>query len=46
LASFNESTAAWETAAGAYVLQFGASSTDIRQAAQFKVKKALAWAIN
>ena len=46
LASFNESTAAWETAAGAYVLQFGASSTDIRQTAQFKVKKALAWAIN
>ena len=46
LASFNESTAAWETAAGAYVLQFGASSTDIRQTAQFKVKKVLAWAIN
>lgn len=46
LASFNESTAAWETAAGAYELQFGASSTDIRQTAQFKVKKALAWAIN
>ena len=46
LASFNESTAAWETAAGAYVLQFGASSTDIRQTAQFKMKKALAWAIN
>lgn len=32
--------------AAAYVLQFGASSTDIRQTAQFKVKKALAWAIN
>lgn len=45
LASFNESTAAWETAAGTYTLLFGASSTDIRQTAHYKVKKAIAWPI-
>ncbi len=41
LASFNESTAAWETAAGTYKLLFGASATDIRQAVSFKMKKAI-----
>ncbi len=45
LASFNESTTAWETSAGTYVLLFGASSTDIRQTAHYKVKKAATWPI-
>ena len=38
LASFNESAAAWETAAGTYQLLFGASVTDIRKTATFKMK--------
>jgi len=42
LASFNESTAAWETATGTYKLLFGASATDIRRTATFKIKKAFA----
>ena len=41
LASFNEVTAAWETAAGTYKLLFGASATDIRRTASFKMKNAL-----
>lgn len=41
LASFNESTAAWETAAGTYKLLFGASATDIRQTASYKMKSAI-----
>jgi len=45
LASFNESTAAWETAAGTYALLFGASATDIRRTTHYKVKKAKAWPI-
>ena len=45
LASFNETTTSWETAAGTYVLLFGASSTDIRQTAHYKVKKAAIWPI-
>ena len=45
LASFNESTAVWETAAGTYALLFGASATDIRRTTHYKVKKAKAWPI-
>ncbi len=45
LASFNESTAAWETVAGTYALLFGASATDIRRTTHYKVKKAKAWPI-
>ena len=41
LASFNESTAAWETAAGTYKLLFGASATDIRRTASYKMKSAI-----
>ena len=41
MASFNESTAAWETAAGTYKLLFGASATDIRRTVSFKMKKAI-----
>ena len=38
LASFNESTAAWETATGTYKLLFGASATDIRRTASFRMR--------
>lgn len=40
LASFNEDTQAWETAAGTYTLHFAASSTDIRATALYTQKKA------
>ena len=44
LASFNETAAAWETAAGTYQVQFGASVTDIRAVASCKIK-AQAWPV-
>jgi beta-glucosidase len=44
LASFNEATSAWETAAGNYVASFGASVADIRATAAFKLAKPQAWA--
>ena len=44
LASFNESTKAWETAAGTYQVQFGASVSDIRTSATCKIK-AQAWPV-
>ena len=43
LASFNEETSAWETAAGNYTALFGASAADIRASAPFKVAKAQSW---
>mgnify|MGYP002854203201 FL=1 len=43
LASFNETTSAWETAAGNYTLLFGASALDIRATAAFKQAKAQSW---
>jgi len=46
LASFNESTSAWETAAGNYVARFGASATDIRAIAPFKLAKPQSWPVN
>ena len=46
LASFNESTSAWETAAGNYVARFGASATDIRATAPFKLAKPQSWPVN
>ena len=46
LASFNESTSAWETAAGNYVACFGASAADIRCTAPFKLAKAQSWPVN
>lgn len=44
LASFNETAAAWETAAGTYQLQFGASVADIRATASCKIK-AQSWPV-
>ena len=46
LASFNEAASAWETAAGQYVARFGASCTDIRAVAGFKVTKPADWPVN
>ena len=43
LASFNPTTSAWETAAGAYKASFGASVADIRATASFKLSKAQSW---
>ncbi|MBR4842816.1 MAG: glycoside hydrolase family 3 C-terminal domain-containing protein [Bacteroidaceae bacterium] len=44
LASFNDQTSEWQTAAGNYTVKFGASATDIRATAQFK-GKAAKWAV-
>ena len=46
LASFNEASSAWETAAGSYVARFGASAADIRCIAPFKLAKAQSWPVN
>ena len=45
LASFNEKTASWETATGEYKALFGASVTDIRANASFRMKKAQSWPV-
>ena len=46
LASFNPETSAWETAAGNYKVCFGASATDIRTNATFKMTKGRNWPAN
>ena len=46
LASFNENTSAWETAAGNYTAHFGASSADIRCDVPFKLAKPQSWPVN
>jgi len=46
LASFNENKSQWETAAGVYTAGFGASSSDIRCTAGFKMGKAQAWPVH
>ena len=43
LASFNEATSAWETAAGDYTLAFGASSRDLRGDVTFTLSEAKSW---
>ena len=45
MASFNEATASWETAAGNYQVLFGASVADIRATTSFRMKKAQAWKV-
>ena len=45
LASFNEKTASWETAAGEYKVLFGASSADIHTTASFRMKKTQSWPV-
>ncbi len=39
LASYNEATQAWETAAGSYVIGFGANVEDIRATVSYKLSK-------
>ncbi len=46
LASFNENSSAWETAAGSYTAHFGASSADIRCSMSFKLAKPQSWPVN
>ena len=46
LASFNEATSAWETAAGTYKVMFGANAADLMKAGDYKVKKAQSWEVN
>ena len=46
LASFNEATSSWETAAGTYKVMFGANAADIRGTADYKLKKAESWKTN
>ena len=46
LASFNEAASAWQTAAGNYLVQFGASVEDIRATGSFQLKKLQSWKVN
>ena len=46
LASFNEASSAWETAAGEYTLAFGASSRDLRATVPFTLAEALSWPVH
>lgn len=46
LASFNEVSSAWETAAGTYQVHFGASAADIRCSVPFRRGKASRWEVN
>jgi len=45
MASFNEEHSAWETAAGRYEVQFGASVADIRATSTFNFIKAQRWEV-
>jgi len=45
MASFNEATSSWETAAGTYQVLFGASVEDIRATASFRFGKTQAWKV-
>ena len=45
LASFNEEHSVWETAAGEYKVLFGASVTDIRANASFRIGKTQSWPV-
>ena len=46
IASFNEAKSAWEAPAGNYQVMFGASVSDIRAEAPYKMKKAQSWAVH
>ena len=46
IASFNEATSAWETAAGPYTILFGASVSDIRATAIYKQKAPKSWPVH
>ena len=46
IASFNEANSAWEAPAGNYQVMFGASVSDIRAQAGYKLGKAKSWAVH
>ena len=46
LASFNETSSAWETAAGVYNVLIGAAVDDIRCQKTFSIRKAASWPVN
>ena len=46
IASFNEAKSAWEAPAGNYQVMFGASVSDIRAQASYKMKKAQSWPVH
>ena len=46
LASFNESTSAWEAASGEYAVAFGASSLDLRATVPFTLAEAKSWPVH
>ena len=46
LASFNESTSAWEAAPGEYAVAFGASSRDLRATVPFTLAEAKSWPVH
>ena len=46
IASFNEATSAWEAPAGNYQVMFGASVSDIRAQAAYKLGKAKSWPVH
>ena len=46
LASFNESTSAWEAASGEYAVAFGASSRDLRATVPFTLAEAKSWPVH
>lgn len=46
MASFNEATSSWVTAAGRYEVQFGASVADIRATKTFNFSKAQRWEVH
>lgn len=45
LASFNEASSRWETAAGTYNVMFAASSADVRAAVEYDHMKAQSWKV-
>jgi len=45
MASFNEATSSWETAAGTYQVLFGTSVEDICTTASFRLDKAQSWKV-
>jgi len=45
LASFNEKTSSWETAAGEYILGFAANVEDVRTSATYNVRKPSSWKV-
>lgn len=46
MASFNEASSSWETAAGTYKVHFAASVADIRTTSDYKIRKAKTWEVH